>query len=71
MAERGFDEFNEMSEIYSFIVEIWLDKMETPSARLRWHGHITDVRDGKRHYIKNLKEIPDFIQAHLVSDGES
>ncbi len=53
----------------SFIVKVWVeDAVETGACGV-WHGHITHVQSGKRHYLKNLDEIRDFIAPHLEEMG--
>jgi hypothetical protein len=63
------DELNEQSEIHSFIVRLWVEETETGKNPPVWHGHITYVSSGERHYIRSLNEIPEFIQTHLDLNG--
>lgn len=71
MAEFGVNDSNEISDIHSFVVRIWLEEMESETHRLVWHGHIKYVRNGDLRYINTLNEIPEFIQTHLHLHGES
>jgi hypothetical protein len=59
------DEGNGSSTLHSFIIQIYIEEMEDMPFRTMQYGHITHLPDGERHYIKGLKEIADFIQAHL------
>ncbi len=53
----------------SFIVKVWVDERAEGTSQGVWHGHITHVSSGKRHYLKNLDEIRDFITPHLEEMG--
>ncbi len=53
----------------SFIVKVWVEDSAEAGGYGVWHGHITHVPSGKRHYMKNLDEIPDFIAPHLEEMG--
>ena len=53
----------------SFIVKVWVEDSGEAGGHGVWHGHITHVPSGKRHYMKNLDEIPDFIAPHLEEMG--
>ncbi len=53
----------------SFIVKVWVEDSAETGGHGVWHGHITHVPSGKRHYMKNLDEIPDFIAPHLEEMG--
>jgi hypothetical protein len=65
LAGQPAEEVNGTSDIHSFVVRIWLEENGMESRHPDWHGQITYVRSGERHYIKNLNEIPEFIRAHL------
>lgn len=56
-------------QISSFIVKIWLEPDEQNTNRMIWHGYITHVPSGRRRYVKNLREIVDFIELLLGSMG--
>jgi len=53
----------------SFIVKVWVEDSREAGGHGAWHGHITHVPSGKRYYVKNLDEIPDFIAPHLEAMG--
>ena len=53
----------------SFIVKVWIEDRAGETDLGVWHGHITHVPSGKRHYLKNLDEIRDFIAPHLEEMG--
>ena len=53
----------------SFIVKVWVEDNAKETDLGVWHGHITHVPSGKRHYLKNLDEIRDFIVPHLEEMG--
>ena len=53
----------------SFIVKVWVEDAVEKGGRGVWHGHITHVPSGQRHYLKNLDEIQDFIAPHLEEMG--
>jgi hypothetical protein len=57
------------STSHSFIVKVWVEEAAGSGSRGVWHGHITHVPSGKRHYLKNLEEIQDFIAPHLEEMG--
>ena len=58
-------EGDESTTLHSFIIQIYIEEMEDMPFRRMRYGHITHLPDGERHYIKGLKDIADFIQAHL------
>lgn len=53
----------------SFIVKVWVEESADGSSQGVWRGHITHIPSGKRHYLKNLNEIRDFIAPHLEEMG--
>jgi len=53
----------------SFIVKVWIEESAEGSNQGVWRGHITHIPSGKRHYLKNLNEIRDFISPHLEEMG--
>lgn len=53
----------------SFIIKVWIEDSAEKGDNGVWHGHITHVTSGKRHYMKNLKEIQDFIAPYLEEMG--
>jgi hypothetical protein len=53
----------------SFIVKVWVEDAVEADGHSVWHGHITHVPSGKRHYVKSLDEIKDFIAPHLEEMG--
>ncbi len=53
----------------SFIVKVWVEESAEGTSHGVWHGHITHIPSGKRHYLKNLAEIRDFIAPHLEEMG--
>jgi hypothetical protein len=53
----------------SFIVKVWVEDGVETAGRSVWHGHITHVLSGKRHYVKSLDEIQDFIAPYLEEMG--
>jgi hypothetical protein len=54
---------------HAFIVRVWLEETAEKTARVIWRGHITHVPTGERRYIKNLKEVTDFIAHYLQASG--
>jgi len=57
------------STTQSFIVKVWVEESADGASKGVWYGHITHVPSGKRHYLKNLDEIKDFIAPHLEEMG--
>jgi hypothetical protein len=53
------------TQIYSFIVKIWLEKSKTDKAWHKWHGHITEVPGGERKYVNDLAQVTAFITSKL------
>ena len=70
MIDWNADEMSGKTDIYSFVIRIWLEEVDVETHQPVWHGHITRLPEGKRHYFKSLKEIPEFIQTHLEAEGE-
>lgn len=52
-------------EIHSFIVRIWNEASEQPSANAVWRGSIEHVGTGKRLYFSNGQAILSFIWAQV------
>jgi hypothetical protein len=48
---------------HSFIVKLWLE--ETGDERTGWHGSITHVPSGERHYLRALGDILTFIRPYV------
>jgi hypothetical protein len=61
------DELESISQ--SFIVKIWIEHSSDTGKRGTWRGYIVDVLNGKKRYLKNLDEIPDFIAPYLEDLG--
>ena len=57
------------STSHSFIVKVWVEEAAGSGSRGVWHGHITHVPSSKRHYVKSLDEIQDFIAPYLEEMG--
>lgn len=57
------------SAAQSFIVRVWVEERAEEGGHGVWRGHITHVSSGRRHYLKNLDEIGDFIAPYLEITG--
>jgi hypothetical protein len=55
-------------ETQSFLVRIWREAGTQPGEYF-WRGHVTEVRHGKRKYVKNFEEIALFIANFLPQLG--
>lgn len=55
------------SRVHSFIIKVWLEDDET--GRTVWHGYITHVPDGGRHYLQNLRDILNFVEPYVEEAG--
>jgi hypothetical protein len=55
------------AHLFSFIVRIWAEGLDSPDRLPIWRGHVTAIPEGERHYFTNINEIPDLIMAHLKS----
>ncbi len=53
----------------SFIVKVWVEDNNRQASQTVWRGHITHVSSNKRHYLKELDEIEDFIEPYLEAMG--
>ena len=53
--------------LLSFIVRVWKEEISSQEPKTVWRGHITRIPDGKRHYFKNINELPDLMMAYLES----
>ena len=53
----------------SFIVKVWVEDNAEAGGHGVLRGHITHVMSNKRHYLKNLGEIEDFISPYLEEMG--
>jgi hypothetical protein len=56
-------------KVQSFIIKLWLEEAGDETGRLIWHGYITHVPDGHRHYFRTLDDITDVIARHLEEMG--
>jgi hypothetical protein len=50
---------------HAFIVRFWLEPRELENARPIWRGVVEHVASGRKHYLKNLEEIKQFIVSYL------
>ena len=57
------------SNIYSFIIKIWLEEVAEEAGQAIWRGHITHVPSGERRYIRHLDDIRVFILPYLLAMG--
>jgi hypothetical protein len=53
------------ANIVSFIVRIWREEIAHEDRQPIWRGHITSVPIGRRHYFRDIGEIPDLIKSDL------
>ena len=51
--------------IHSFVVRVWLEEANTETMEEVWRGHITHIPGNERKYLKDLSEIPAFIESYL------
>jgi hypothetical protein len=50
---------------HAFIVRFWLEPRELENARPIWRGVVEHVASGRRHYLKNIEEVKQFIVSYL------
>ena len=55
-------------ETQSFLVRIWREAGKHPGEYF-WRGHVTEVRQAKRQYVKNFREIALFMARYLPQMG--
>jgi hypothetical protein len=55
--------------VHSFIVKLWFEKTKKGAAGTIWHGYITHVPSGRRHYLKDLSGVTDFIEPYFNEMG--
>jgi hypothetical protein len=62
---------NQLTEFntHSFVIKLWFDGEDRGSEGEAWRGYITHVSSGTRHYLKNLGDIPSFIEPYLAAWG--
>jgi hypothetical protein len=53
------------SSTYAFIVRIWYERREIAGAQEEWRGVIESLASGNRRYVKDLNDIPEFIDHEL------
>lgn len=51
--------------IHSFIIHIWMEESRNKLDQPSWHGYITPVSNGERHYFTDFNKIEKIITAHL------
>ncbi len=56
-------------EAQSFVIKLWLEAQEDRHHKRSWRGYISHVPSNKRHYVKRLDEISDFVAEHLIKEG--
>lgn len=56
---------DDMHNIHSFVVRVWLETSGTETDEEIWRGHIIHLPGDERHYFSNINEIPRFIESHL------
>lgn len=56
---------NSEANILSFIVRVWMEESTSEVRQPVWRGHVTPIPNGKRHYFKNIYEIPSILSTHL------
>ncbi|HLF84169.1 MAG TPA: hypothetical protein VI837_08350 [Blastocatellia bacterium] len=54
---------------HSFIVKIWIERAPEGRRSADWRGHITHVPSGQRQYLKDLREIRQFMLPYLKVMG--
>ncbi len=54
---------------HAFIVRVWREPREIEGAPPEWRGMIEHVGTGRRRYIKDLREITDFMALYLEQLG--
>jgi hypothetical protein len=57
------------SQVHSFIVKLWLEKVGDEKGMTVWHGHITHVPSGERRYLKDLRDILGFVKLYIEETG--
>ena len=50
---------------HTFIMRFWLEPRELENARPIWRGVVEHVASGRKHYLKNLEEVKQFILSYL------
>ena len=50
--------------VHSFIVKFWLEET-SDERRPGWHGLITHVPSGERHYLRALDDLLTFIRPYV------
>ena len=53
--------------VHSFIVKFWLEET-SDEKRPAWHGSITHVPSGERHYLRALDDLLTFIRPYVETD---
>ena len=66
-AEDGLDPIQEQPQ--SFIIKIWLERLNRDSGQATWRGTITHVPSGERSYVLDLDDILNFIIPYLQVIG--
>jgi hypothetical protein len=57
------------SNVHSFILKLWFEEADEELGPRLWRGRITHVQSGAQRYIKDLNEIPAFIEPYLQAEG--
>lgn len=57
------------SQVHSFIIKLWLEKAGNEAGITVWHGYITHVPSGARHYLRDLRDILSFVKLHFTETG--
>jgi hypothetical protein len=57
------------SEPQSFIIKFWLEQTTEAQKKAPWHGQITHVPSGARHYLKTSDDLLTFMRPYLDAMG--
>lgn len=55
------------ANIYSFIIKIWLEKGTDQSGNAVWHGYMTHIPSGARHYLRDVNDVVDIMRAYFAN----
>ena len=50
---------------HAFVLKLWVDDTNDLASKHKWQGYITHVTSQNKIYVKNFKEIEDFIRPFL------
>jgi len=50
---------------HAFVIRLWAEGRDKARGTAEWRGWVEHVRDGQRHYFRDVSEISRIVASHL------